>query len=395
MSDIQSIGRARLILVSGFGWMFDAMDILMLSYILAYLGNQLGWGGVERSIVILANNLGLLIGATLFGYLADIIGRKKVFMITLGMYSVLAAFQGFIRDHVDLAIVRFFMGLGLGGELPVASTMVSELSRPEERGRNVILLESFWAYGTILAAAISAFLMPRIGYTNTMLLLSLTALYIVVLRRSIPEPIIERASRSRVAIADLITTSRRVTLISWTAWFSIAFGYYGAFLWLPQILVSKGFGVIRSLEYTFYMALAQIPGYFSAAYMVERLGRRPTFIAYMVASAVSAYLLAISTSHIDILLWGSLLNFFNLGAWGVIYAYTPELFKAPYRATGTGSSGSLARVGMIIGPLVPTATGSFETSLAIFGLVWVIGSLSVLGAPETKLRVKPVASQRL
>ncbi len=367
------------------------MDILMLSYILAYLGSIYGWGAAERSIVILANNLGLLVGATLFGYLADIIGRKKVFMITLTIYSILAAFQGFIRSHIDLAIVRFFMGLGLGGELPVASTMVSELSKPEERGRNVVLLESFWAYGTILAAAISAFLMPRIGYTITMILLSLTAFYVIVLRRSLPEPAIERSKRSGSAVLELLTSSTRVTLVSWIAWFSIAFGYYGAFLWLPHILVIKGFEIVRSLEYSFYMALAQVPGYFSAAYLVEKLGRKPTFIAYMAASAASAYLLAISKSPVDIILWGALLNFFNLGAWGVIYAYTPELFKAAFRATGTGTSGSLARVGMIIGPLVPTATGSFETSLAIFGLVWIIGSLSVLGAPETRPRARPIA----
>ena len=390
----EGVGRTRLILVSGFGWMFDAMDILMLSYILAYLGNILGWGSWERSVVILANNLGLLLGATLFGYLADIIGRKRVFMITLGIYSVLAAFQGFIRDHIDLAIVRFFMGLGLGGELPVASTMVSELSKPEERGKNVVLLESFWAYGTIMAAAISAFLIPRIGYTNTMILLSLTALYIVVLRRSLPEPIIERSTGSRAPLLELLTKNKRIIFISWAAWFSIAFGYYGAFLWLPQILIAKGFGIVRSLEYTFYMALAQVPGYFSAAYAVEKIGRRPTFVAYMVASAVSAYLLAVSTSHGDILLWGALLNFFNLGAWGVIYAYTPELFKAQYRATGTGSSGSLARVGMIIGPMVPTVTGSFEASLAIFGLVWVIGSLLVIGAPETRQKAISIAPQQ-
>lgn len=378
------VTRARIIIVSGIGWMFDAMEILILSYILAYLGSQLGWGPAERSIVILANNLGLLIGATMFGYLADLYGRKKIFIATLLIYSLMAPLQGFIRNYYELAAVRFIMGLGLGGELPVGSTMVSELSKPWERGRNVVLLESFWAYGTIAAAAISAFLIPRIGYTTTMILLSLTALYTVILRTGLPEPMIS-SSRRKAPLSELLSRDKKIVLISWISWFSIAFGYYGAFLWLPTILAGKGLTLIRSLEYAFYMALAQIPGYFSAALLVEAIGRRPTFIAYMILSGISAIGFAYSRNPVDIMIWGSMLNFFNLGAWGVIYAYTPELFRDIYRATGVGSSGSIARVGMIIGPMIP-AIQSFETALAIYSATWILGSLAVLAAPETKPR---------
>jgi len=381
---MELVSRARLIIVSGIGWMFDAMEILILSYILAYLGQLLGWGPAERSIVILANNLGLLVGATLFGYLADLYGRKKIFIATLLIYSIMAPLQGFIKNHYDLAAVRFIMGLGLGGELPVASTMVSELSKPLERGRNVVLLESFWAYGTILAAAISAFLIPRIGYTTAMILLSLTALYAAILRTGLPEPMASDSGK-RVSLAELLSRNRRIVLISWISWFSIAFGYYGAFFWLPTILSGKGLTLIRSLEYAFYMALAQIPGYFSAALLVETIGRRPTFIAYMALSGLSAIGFAYSRTPVDIMIWGTMLNFFNLGAWGIIYAYTPELFREGYRATGVGSSGSIARIGMIMGPMIP-AIQSFETALAIYSATWILGSLAVLAAPETRPR---------
>lgn len=378
------VSRARIIILSGTGWMFDAMEIPILSYILEYLRSQLGWSPIERSIVILANNLGLLVGATLFGYLADLYGRKRIFVTTLLIYSLMAPLQGFIRNHYELAAVRFIMGLGLGGELPVASTMVSELSKPSERGRNVVLLESFWAYGTILAASISAFLMPRIGYTTTMILLSLTALYAAILRTGLPEPMAIN-NRRRVPLSELLSQNRGIVLISWISWFSIAFGYYGAFLWLPSILSNKGLGVVRSFEYAFYMALAQIPGYFSAAYLVEVIGRRPTFIAYMILSGISAMGFAYSRTPMDIMIWGSMLNFFNLGAWGVIYAYTPELFRDAYRATGVGSSGSMARVGMILGPTLP-AFQPFESALAIYSAAWILGSLAVLAAPETMSR---------
>ena len=378
-----NISRLRLLLVSGAGWMFDAMDILILSYIIALLGSWYGWNPEQKTVMIIANNLGLLTGAFLFGYLADRIGRKQVFISTLLIYSLLTPLQGFVNTYIDLAILRYFIGLGLGGELPVVATLVSELSSPDKRGENVVLLESFWAYGTILAASIAYFLIPWIGFRATMILLGLTAFFVFVIRTYIPEPPRSR-HRGKVGIDDLFHKEYKKLISIWVAWFSIAFGYYGVFLWLPGILVSKNFTIIRSFEYTLYMALAQVPGYFSAAYLVERIGRRPVFISYMIGSSFSAVLFAYSTNVNDILMWGSLLNFFNLGAWGALYAYTPELFDENYRATATGSAGSIARLGMIIGPIIPSLARSFEYSLTIFALIWFFGGLATLLTPETK-----------
>jgi putative MFS transporter len=382
-----NISRAKLITVAGAGWMFDAMDILILSYIIALLGKWYGWTQDEKTIIILANNLGLLTGAFLFGYLADRFGRKNIFITTLLIYSILTPLQGFVKTYVDLALLRYFIGLGLGGELPVVATLVSELSSPEKRGENVVLLESFWAYGTIMAASVAYFLIPWIGYSETMILLGLTAFFIFVIRTQIPEPPRSVGSR-RVSLKELVNKEYRKLIGVWIAWFSIALGYYGVFLWLPQILISKNFTIIRSFEYTLYMALAQVPGYFSAAYLVERVGRRPVFISYMIGSAITAVLFAYSVDTRDILLWGSLLNFFNLGAWGVIYAYTPELFNDLYRATATGSAGSIARIGMIIGPTIPSITRSFEYSLTTFAVIWLIGGLATLLTPETRKIIK-------
>lgn len=385
---MRNISRLRLLTASGFGWMFDAMDVILLSYIIAFLGSLFKWDPITKTIIILANNIGMLTGAFLFGYLADVYGRRKIFMTTLTIYSILTGLQGFVKDPYELALLRFFIGLGLGGELPVVATLVSELSEPEKRGENVVILESFWAYGSILAASVARFLIPFIGFTNTMILLALTALYVVVIRREVPEPL-ETINRvdEKISVKTLFREERRKIFASWIMWFSIAFGYYGVVMWLPDVVYSmKGFTIIKSFEYVLYMSLAQIPGYFSAAYLVERIGRRPVFLTYMFGSAVSGVLFAYSQAPEQVLLYGALLNFFNLGAWGVIYAYTPELFRAEYRATATGSSGSMARIGMIIGPMIPGISGSFVVSLLIFGAVWIFGSLAILTTPETKVR---------
>ncbi len=126
--------REEAIILSGVGWLFDAMDVLLLSYLLLAAAPELKMGVSERAAVILANNLGMLIGASLFGRLLDVAGRRAVFMTTLLLYSLATSATAFVRSRLELAAVRFIAGLGLGGELPVVASYVSELSPPERRG---------------------------------------------------------------------------------------------------------------------------------------------------------------------------------------------------------------------------------------------------------------------
>ncbi|MEM0098660.1 MAG: MFS transporter [Thermoplasmata archaeon] len=374
-----TISRFNLLVSSGLGWMFDAMDILILSYIIAYLGIHYGWLTQEKTYILLANNFGLFFGAIIFGYLSDIWSRKGTFMLTLLIYSLFAGMMGFFSSYLPLVIIRFLMGLGLGGELPVVSTLVSELSMPHQRGQNVVILESFWSYGTILAGILATFILPLVGYSILMWGLSITALYIVYIRRNIPEPL---RKQKKISIKDMIKQEKKKLLPMLLAWFAVALGYYGFLLWIPSVLISRGFIMLRSFEFTLFMTIFQIPGYFSAAYLVEKIGRRITFSLYMILSAISALIFSISSNYSILLISGIFLNFFNLGAWGVIYAYTPELFNERNRATATGTCTSMARVGMIIGPYLPGII-SFNSSLLIFALVWIIGATVVFLLPET------------
>lgn len=376
------VSRFRLIISGGLGWMFDAMDILILSYIVAFLGIHYGWLTMDKANVMLANNIGLFFGAIIFGRIADFWGRRNTFMVTLLVYSIFAGVMGFFTSPIPLIVVRFLMGLGLGGELPVVSTLVSELSKPGERGQNVVLLESFWSYGTILAGMLAYFVLPITGYSVLMWALSLTALYIIYIRRAVPEPFRAGSKRSTVRV---VGPEKRKYLAIWFAWFAIALGYYGFLLWVPSELISRGFIMIKSFEFSLLMTLLQVPGYFSAAYLVERLGRRITFAIYMTVSAASAIAFSYSYNIYILFISGASLNFFNLGAWGVIYAYTPELFGDENRAMATGTCTSMARVGMIAGPYLPALIG-FDSSLMLFALVWILGAFTMVFLPETAMK---------
>lgn len=176
----------------------------------------------------------------------------------------------------------------------------------------------------------------------------------------------------------------------WILWFGIVFTYYGIFLWAPTILAQRGMTVQRSNEFFFWSTLAQVPGYFSAAWLVERWGRKPTLVTYLLGTAVCAYFFGNAGTDTAAFVWISLLSFFNLGAWAVVYTLTPEMYPTAIRASGSGTAASIGRIGGIIGPfltpvLVPVwgIVGVF----ALFMVLLVVTALNVfLLGEETKGR---------
>ena len=138
----------------------------------------------------------------------------------------------------------------------------------------------------------------------------------------------------------------------WIVWFTVVFSYYGMFLWLPSVMMMKGFDMIQSFGYVLLMTLAQLPGYFTAAWLIERAGRKFVLSAYLIGTALSALAFGMAVSGPMLLTFGALLSFFNLGAWGALYAYSPEQYPTAIRATGSGMADSIGRIGGIFGPLL-------------------------------------------
>lgn len=386
----QPVSRNRLLTLSGLGWMFDAMDVGLLSFILAALkadwglsAGQMGWLGA-------INSVGMAVGAIVFGMMADRIGRKHVFVITLLLFAVASGLSAFASTLAVLMVLRFFIGMGLGGELPVAATYVSERVPAHERGRVVVLLESFWAVGWLLAALIAYFVIPRFaadtGWRVALLLGALPAFYALYLRRKLPADVPTAPPAAGLPwtarLARLWSAEhRRATLMLWVLWFTVVFSYYGMFLWLPSVMVGKGFALIKSFEYVLLMTLAQLPGYFTAAWLIERLGRKFVLVSYLLGTAASAWAFGNAGSEAALLLSGALLSFFNLGAWGALYAYSPENYPAPIRAGGVGTAAAVGRVGGILGPLTIPFLGAqgwgTGAIFALFAATIAVGALGV------------------
>ena len=414
----------RLLITSGLGWMFDAMDVLLIGFLVAPITKEFALVPAQVGLVASAGFVGMFLGAAISGRLADRYGRRLIFQVTLVVFSIGAVLSALAPTFETLLAARIVAGLGLGGELPVVATLVSEFSPRAQRGRMIVLLESFWAYGTILAGLVALFVLPQFGWRGAFVVAALPALYVAYLRSALPESPRYLAERGRSAEADAVVrrversggaalltlgaavaparTGRtsiaelwkpayaRRTAMLWILWFGIVFTYYGIFLYVPSLLTARGLSEVRSNEFFFYTTLAQVPGYFSAAWLVERWGRKPTLVTYLLGTAASAVIFGTSETGTIAFVALALLSFFNLGAWGVVYAYSPELYPTAVRATGAGIAAAVGRLGGIIGPfltpvLVPTLgqSGVFVMFMAVL----LVTALAVwLLAEETKGR---------
>ncbi|MED0960265.1 MFS transporter [Bacillus paramycoides] len=396
MDKVKEISKRKLLGIAGLGWLFDAMDVGMLSFVIVALQKDWGLSTQEMGWIGSINSIGMAVGALIFGILSDKIGRKSVFIITLLLFSIGSGLTALTTTLAMFLVLRFLIGMGLGGELPVASTLVSESVEAHERGKIVVLLESFWAGGWLIAALISYFVIPKYGWEVAMVLSAVPALYALYLRWNLPDsPRFEKVEKRPSVIENIKSVwsgeYRKATIMLWILWFCVVFSYYGMFLWLPSVMVLKGFSLIKSFQYVLIMTLAQLPGYFTAAWFIERLGRKFVLVTYLIGTACSAYVFGIADSLTALIVAGMLLSFFNLGAWGALYAYTPEQYPTVIRGTGAGMAAAFGRIGGILGPLLVGYLVASQASLSLIFTIFcgsiLIGALAVvILGQETKQR---------
>lgn len=152
---------------------------------------------------------------------------------------------------------------------------------------------------------------------------------------------------------------------------------------------------MKSFEYTLIITVAQLPGYAASAYLVEKWGRRITLSTFLIGSAVAAVAFgfgAVNGSETQIIVCGMLLSFFNLGAWGALYAVTPELYPTRLRGSGAGSAAGFGRIASIAAPLlVPPllAVGGTLLLFVVFAIVFVLAAAAAFALPELRGKTLP------
>ena len=413
--DTAGAGRfqRRLLGIFGLVWAADAMQVLAVGFTSASIAASFGISVPEALQIGTLFFLGMLIGASLFGRLADRFGRRRVLLITVACDAVFGLLSVFAPNLWILFALRFLTGVAVGGTLPVDYAMMAEFLPAKNRGRWLVILEGFWAVGTVavaLAAWIASLYAPADAWRWIFAVTALPALIGIWLRLWVPEsPLYLLRQGKQQELTGVLNTIlrtngkaelppdatieipptpknqgifapllRRRTLSILLVWFLVSISYYGIFTWLPARLAQDGFGYVRGYGFLVIVALAQIPGYALAAWGVEALGRKPTLISFLLLSTAGCVLFLLASD--PYLIGGSILlmSFALLGTWGALYAFTPELFPTASRATGMGAAGAMARLGGLLAPsaMALVFAQSFALAIGLFAGLLFLGAIA-------------------
>ncbi|WP_027687364.1 MFS transporter [Rhizobium leguminosarum] len=416
--------QKRLFVIFGLVWAADAMQVLAIGFSAPSIAASFGITVPQALQTGTLFFLGMLIGAFVFGRLADRIGRRPVLFIAIILDAICGVASAFAPDLQWLLVARFLTGLGVGGTLPVDYAMMAEFLPSDRRGRWLVLLEGFWAIGTVALALLALVAGTQGGeaWRTIFLVTGLPALIGVVLRFYVPEsplylnqqgrseqarqvlqtvakangtnvqiPPLVRQTPQRKSIAALFSGDlRRRTIFLMLAWILISVSYYGVFVYLPVKLAADGFGFVRGQVFLVILAIAQLPGYALAAYGVEKWGRKPTLIGFLLLSAIGTLAYGLGQTAEIVVAATLLLSFALLGTWGAIYAFTPEIYPTTLRASGMGMAGSVARFGGLLAPSIvaPLMTSNFGLALGVISGLLVVAAFSVwLINAESKDRI--------
>ena len=420
--------RTRIIV--GIATFFDAFDALAIATVLPVLAPMWKLTGPQIGYMISAGFIGQLVGALLFGSVAERFGRMQAMIWSISLFSVMSIVCAFAWDYNSLLIARTIQGIGLGGEVPVAACYISELTRARHRGRFVLLYEMVFPIGLVAASVLSVWMVPVYGWQSMFYLGAVPAILALSLRTLLPESPRWLAVRGRTAEADAAVTlieretvastgaelpapqpvvsSRdhkpslsdlfgpiylRRTLTVWVIWFAAYFINYGFVIWLPTLYrtVFK-LPLDVSLKYNMITQAVGLLGTLICALSIDYVGRRTWFALAFGLGGISIAMLFMTpgaTSE-QVLIFMSIAYFFistiNIG----VYLYTPELYPTRSRALGVGTATAWLRFASIIGPsIVGHMLGGEMMSVYLLFAATAICAAVVTGlfAVETKGRV--------
>lgn len=394
------------------GWALDAFDAMLYSLVLAMLMRDLGMSkttaGSLGTLTLLASG----IGGVLFGFLADRIGRKQALMASILTYSVCSFASGLATSIAMLAVARFVLGLGMGGEWNTGATLVAESWPTEFRAKAISMVQSSWALGFAAAALVAGPVARYYGWRAVFFVGILPAIITLWIQRRVPEsemwqerqprpgesPLLARAAGNGASIANFSAIFRapyvKHTIALLLFNFFGMFAWWGLFTWLPPYLSlpveqgGRGLGVMGMTTLMVVLNLCgMFPGYASFGWVADQLGRRKAFLFYCLAAALLIPLYAMARSQGVLLVLGTLVAFFGTGIFSGSGIMGSEIFPTAVRARALGFTYNGARTMSSLAPLVIGRVGQskgLSWAFYICAAGYLLAALMTTQLPETK-----------
>lgn len=390
----------RALTAASLGWMLDSFDVmlyaLVLSSLIADFGMTRATAGLLGSVTLVAS----AVGGIVFGVIADRYGRTRALIWSVLIYSVFTALCGFAQSVAQLAAFRIGLGLGMGGEWASGVALVSETWPVRHRGKALGLMQSAWAIGYALAAIVTAIVLPRWGWRAVFFVGILPALFTLWIRRNVQEPALWQERRSPSAgfggLAQIFRgpIARRtipVTLMNACTMFA----WWGFNLWIPAYLSlapergGVGLSTAAMSGLIVAMQVGMWLGYVTFGYISDALGRKRTYVIYVLCASVLILLYGSTRDPRLLLGLGPLVAFFGTGYFSGFGAVTAELYPTAIRATAQGFTYNIGRIASAAAPFAVGSlaeTRGFGAAFATASVAFVLAAVCWIWIPETRGR---------
>jgi len=377
--------QRRTLAAASLGWMLDSMDVMIYALVLGQVQQELHLSAGASGAMMSATLIAAAAGGLGFGWFADRFGRVRALSLSVLGYSVATALCGFTHTAVELMLCRIFLGLGMGGEWASGAALVAETWPARHRGKALALVQSSWAVGYALGAALVAVVMPRFGWRAVFFAGVLPALVAFWVQSRLSEPAEWKAvRRTRVQVAELFRgTLGRSTLVCATMNAATLFAWWGLFTWVPRFLSmpvaqgGRGLDIVATSGWTIVMQVGTFLGYVSFGYIADRFSHKGTYIAYLVAAAVLVPVFAWVRNPDALLAIGPLVGFFGTGYFSGFSIISSELFPTKVRASAMGFVYNIGRVVSAAGPWL---IGRFSESMGISAALTLTSGAFLLAA---------------
>jgi len=390
----------RALVAAALGWMLDAFDVMLYALLLAWIITDLEMTRQTAGAIGSATLLAAAAGGLLFGVVADRFGRTRALIASVLIYSIFTALCGLATSAAQLAVFRILLGIGMGGEWASGAALVSETWPDRHRGKALGLMQSAWAIGYALAAAVTLTVLPRWGWRAVFLIGVLPALLTLWVRRNVKEPDIWLQSRglrrSPARIADIFGDGRAGLTAAVTAMNACTlFAWWGFNLWLPGFLSSPasagGIGLSPEAMSWFIIAMqvGMWIGYVTFGYVSDLIGRKRTYVTYLLTAAVLVAIYTSLRSPLALLALGPFVAFFATGYFSGFGAVTAEIYPTSIRATAQGFTYNLGRIASAAAPYTVgtlAQTRGFDAALQTTSIAFVVAAVFWIWIPETRGR---------
>ena len=409
-AQVTAAQRSTLVAAS-LGWMLDAFDAMLYALVLAHVMRDLEMSKATAGLLYTLTLLASGIGGVLFGFIADRIGRKRALMLSILTYSACSFGSGLATSVLMLAVFRFVLGLGMGGEWNTGATLVAETWPTELRAKAIAVVQSSWAIGYALAALVAGIVLHYADWRKVFFVGILPALVVFWIQKGVPESEIWQKQRwlaresQRVGqmqekhepqsfVAIFRQPFAKSTFALLFANFFGMFAWWGLFTWIPPYLSlpveqgGRGFGMMGTTTLLIVLnLLGMFPGYASFGWFADHLGRRNSYILYTSVAAVLVPLYALARQQWIVLVLGTFVAFFGTGFFSGSGIIGSEIFPTGVRARALGFTYNGARTMSAIAPFVIGRVGQAKGLGSAFYLCagsFLLSALVATQLPETK-----------